>query len=89
MDSFEIAKSKVDRNNYFELKYEDLCTNTSEVFKRVLDFCELSHSNSFISRISNYSLRDMNYKWKKDLTLKQKEIMGKVLEDYLKKYDYL
>lgn len=87
MDVFEKTKSKINKDNLLELKYEDLCGDPKATFEKVLEFSELSYSNGFIKSISKKVLENRNYKWKEDFTDKQKEILNDILGDYLKGMD--
>jgi len=89
MDAMEKAKRYVNKNDYFEVKYEDLSSHTMNVFKDVVEFCDLEWSRKFEKSIDNYELKNKNYKWKKEFTKDQQKIVENVLHDYLKKYGYI
>jgi hypothetical protein len=89
MDAMEKAKKYIDNNNFFEIKYEDLSSNTLKVFKDVTEFCDLEWSRNFETSIKKYSLKNKNYKWKEEFTKGQQNIVENILHDYLKRYDYL
>lgn len=89
MDAMEKAKSLVPAEQFLEIKYEELCANPTEVFRRVVDFCELSWEGSFEKEIRRYPVHNTNFKWQKELTQNQQRILNEVLETYLKRYGYL
>lgn len=89
MDSYEISKKLVKKENLLEIKYEDLCENPMRIFKMVTEFSELKWSSEFEKTINNFSVRDTNSKWKKDLNKKQQNDLSQALENHLKKYGYL
>ncbi|MCD6131040.1 MAG: sulfotransferase, partial [Candidatus Hydrothermae bacterium] len=66
MDAFERAKQYVSKENYMEIKYEDLCSSPEDVFKKVLEFCELEYTSDFERAIKKYNLKNTNYKWQRD-----------------------
>ena len=58
------------------------------VFKEAINFCELEWTTDFKSKIENFELMNMNYKWKENLPESQKKMLNEFLDDYLKKYGY-
>ncbi len=89
MDAMENAKKYINSDNFLEVKYEDLSSNTLKVFKNVIQFSDLDWSRDFEKSINNYVLSNKNYKWKEEFTDKQQNIIENVLHDYLKRYGYL
>ncbi|MEN8128528.1 MAG: sulfotransferase, partial [Planctomycetota bacterium] len=88
MDSFDAATANLGSDVYKLIKYEDLCTDVSGVMKDVTDFCELEWTDGFANRMSQYTLRSANDKYKTELNAKQQQDLQEVLEDYLKKHGY-
>lgn len=86
MDALEKAKASIDSDDFLEVKYEDLCSNPPGVFKEVIEFCELGWSQEFEDSIKKYTLRNTNYKWKKELTTDQQSIVEDILGDYSRRY---
>lgn len=89
MDSYEISKKLVKPENLLEIKYEELCQNPIETFKKVVEFSELNWSSDFEKIINGFNVKNTNEKWKKDLDQKQQRDLSQVLENHLKKYGYL
>lgn len=89
MDAMQAAKAMIKPENFLEIRYEDLCENPVGIFKQTIDFCELEWQPQFEQSIQAFSLRNTNYKWQKDLTPKQQEILETLLTPYLKFYNYL
>jgi len=89
MDAMEGAKNVVPSENFLEIKYEDLCSDPLDVFKETIKFCSLEQSTGFEDFVGNYSLKNINDKWKTELTGDQAKIMEDVLGDYLGKYGYV
>lgn len=88
LKSIEEAKKHVPPSDFFELKYEDLCADSTNVFQQVIDFCKLNWSSKFSDTINRFSFKNMNYKWKQDLTEYQKKILCECLHGYSKRYGY-
>ncbi|MCK5606889.1 sulfotransferase [Candidatus Pacearchaeota archaeon] len=89
MDAIEKAKKYVNKSNLLEIKYEDLCENPIAVMKDVAKFSELEWNADFETQLSTYNLRNTNTKWQQELKENQQQELNEVLQDALKKYDYL
>ena len=89
MDAMEQAKTAVPKENFLEIKYEDLCSEPAGVFKNVIEFCELQHSKKFDMLVKQYPLKNINSKWKRELTADQQRLIANVLDGHLKKYQYI
>lgn len=88
MDAMEQIKTVVSRENFIEIKYEDLCSDPISVFKQVMEFSNLDVSVRFDEIVRKYPLKNTNDKWKNELTCEQQKVMEDVLGDYLIKYNY-
>jgi len=87
-DVEEIMKNKaLFENRYIEIRYEEFVADVWGTMNRIIDFCELSKSKKFLD-ILPQTLPNMNYKWKKNLTKNQKEILDKTIKTYLKLLGY-
>jgi len=89
IDAVEKAKRFIDRHNFLEVKYEDLCANTLSVIKKVIKFCDLRWSKEFEKSVKRYNLKNMNYKYQRELTVYQQKIIEDITRCYLEKYGYL
>jgi hypothetical protein len=91
LDAWEKAKVASGHDDILEIKYEDLCLNPREIFKRVIEFCNLDWSKKIDVSLQKkiYNLKNANYKWQQDLTAKQQSILEDVMGTDLKKYGYL
>jgi len=89
VNSVEDLKKDCKQSQFLEIKYESLMSEPVKLFKEVIEFSELKWSNSFERRIKKFKLKDMNYKWEKNLTKLQKDMLNEYLHDYLKKYNYI
>lgn len=88
MDACEDAKKHLDKANFKEIKYEEICSNTVTILKETIEFADLKWSPKFERSIKNYKLKNQNDKWRNQLTTKQQNDLEKVLKDYLEKYNY-
>lgn len=65
------------------------CVNPLDVIRDTVNFCELGSSREFEKFVTNYSVKNTNYKWKEELTDDQHKILDDILQDHLKRYDYV
>ncbi len=67
------------------MRYEDMCANPPEVFKRTAEFCALPWTETFESVIRSMDLRNQNHKWRESFTPEQQEelqrCLGRILKD--------
>jgi hypothetical protein len=89
MDAFKKAKKKVPAHSLLELKYEDLIRDPKTTLNKVLAFCQLDKNKKFEKILDSLRLDDYNEKWKKNLTVQQRQIVEKSLHKHLKYYGYL
>jgi len=88
MDAHETAKRLVSKENFLEIKYEDLCADPKNTLKKSIEFCELDWSNDVNRILNKHKLNSSNSKYKNDLTVNQKRILEEVLNKYLVRYGY-
>jgi len=77
-DAMDAAKQN-NLKNIVEIEYETLCEKPIEIFKDVLKFCDLKWSREFQDNLKSFNLRNSNYKWRENLTVKQQKILEEVL----------
>ncbi len=89
INAFQQTKQTIPDKNLLEVKYEDLCADPIKTFRGVMDFCELESEPGFESSLQKkYTLRNSNYKWRKELTVFQKKIIEDVTREFLDSYGY-
>lgn len=88
IEATERAKQKLEPDNFFELRYEDFILDPVETFSDILYFCELEFPHRFNKHITTIPLKNMNFKWEKDLNTNQQEIIEKILKYKLSWYRY-
>ena len=88
LDSIEIGKKELSSNQFLEIKYEDFMDEPIRIFKEAIQFCDLEWTSNFQSKIKQFELKNMNYKWKENLSKYQQQILNEYLSDYLEKYHY-
>ncbi|HEQ60198.1 MAG TPA: sulfotransferase [Firmicutes bacterium] len=89
LEAMEQAKRGVAPENFLELRYEDLCAEPIPRLQEVVEFCGLRWSGRFERSVLRYPLRNTNYKWQKELSEHQRQILHDVLREQLEKWDYL
>ena len=88
MDAMEKASVTLGEERFMEIRYEDLCADTPGMMKRVVGFCGLPWERSFERAISAYRLKDNNYKYRENLTSRQRADLEAALGGYLERYGY-
>jgi omega-hydroxy-beta-dihydromenaquinone-9 sulfotransferase len=89
MDAMESAKTSLSKDNFLELKYEDLCSDPLDTVRTVTEFCELEWTAEFERQIGKHELKNTNDKFKQHLTARQQRELEEVLGNSLRRYDYL
>ena len=88
MDSLLKDEEIIPNGQLLSLKYEDFTKNPLEVFKDVVQFCELSEYNSFYDSVRRLNIKSRNDKWKDSLTLNQQKLLINSLSNYLSRLGY-
>jgi hypothetical protein len=69
-------------DRYYEVLYEDLLESPMEVLHGILKFLELPVTKKFEALVAPHlPSRNMNFKWRDNLTKEQKEQLCEILED--------
>jgi len=88
MDAAEESRESVSGENYFEVRYEDLCEDPIGQTRRIVENTGLEWTEAFEKDISGFEMRNTNYKWKDEFSREQQYILLDVLGDHLRKYGY-
>ncbi len=86
MDAFEAARAQCPEEDWLQVRYEDLCARPAETAARIAQHCALPPSRTFRRRLKAYALRNANFKWRRDLTDRQQEMLNDLLGEYLDRY---
>ncbi len=89
VDEIETAGGERGDDEFITIKYEDLVTEPTKVIKKVCSHLDLDYTSRFDKKVKSYGLKNMNYKWKQNLSKKEKKRLNDFLKDHLKKYGYL
>ena len=87
-DVMEILKNRAVFSRYFELRYEDLVTNTRGLVRQITEFANLEWSTDYENFVPK-TLPAMNYKWKENLPAEDQEILRETVGDLLQDLGYL
>lgn len=90
---FEVHKmlldsNKIPKGQYLEVRYENLTKEPISILKNILLFCNLDYSKNFEKHIKSFNIINRNYKWKKNLSKNQIQIVEKELNNLLKVLGY-
>lgn len=88
LDAVHATRDKVKSKDFYEVRYEDLCSQPSATIGSLLDFCGLEYTDKYKRYIVNYNIKSANTKWKSFYSNEQIAMINKVIFDYLEKYNY-
>ena len=88
MDASEKAIKHLDQSKLLEIKYEDLCINPIQLFKKVRAMMDRGFSLPPSLQQNMYHLIDTNNKYRDELSLSQQTALNVVLSSHLQKYGY-
>ena len=77
------------KGRYLEIKYEEFTDNPKNCLKKVFEFCGLKWNKNFESFVETAQIKNMNFKWKKNLSLNERKVIESILHSLLKKLDYI
>lgn len=73
-------------SRYLEVRYEDFVANPHKVITEISEFCDIPVD---LGRADLGNLKNMNYKWKRDLNERQKKLLEKHIGTFLRNLGYL
>lgn len=74
---------------YLEIKYEEFTENPKDCLKKVIEFCGLKWDKNFESSVETTQIKNMNFKWKNNLSFNERKVIESILHSLLKKLDYI
>ena len=87
-DVMELIDNKyLFEDRLIEIRYEDFIADVRGTMDKVIGFCELSQSKSFLETLPK-TLPNMNQKWQEQLTAEQKDILQRTIEPALIQLGY-
>ena len=72
------AESKLSAGDYIEIRYEDFCKDVHGVFNHLDNFCALDSNRRLFGKIPN-RLEARNERWKRTLSVSEKERMNAII----------
>ena len=72
---------RIPNENYLEIRYENLINSPREVTTKILEFFGLSFNNRIEWYLEHTPLKNMNSKWKENLTTEQKNKLSEVIHE--------
>jgi len=73
---------------YFQVHYEDLTINPRETLDQILGFCDLSSNERFTERLEMFKIKNMNFKYKDDLSPEQQDLIKEITTPTLEEMGY-
>jgi hypothetical protein len=74
-------------SRYMEMKYENLTKDLRGVLGTIFDFCQLGDAKDYLDQLPD-QLRNMNYKWREQLTGEQKQALNDSIGTFLAEIGY-
>jgi len=89
MDSFKASKQLIkNKDNFIEVKYEDMCAQPESFYSNICDFCEINFDDKFKKVIKGYNFKNTNDKWAKNLEEKERDTINEIMENHLNEWGY-
>ncbi len=88
MRAMDAARQAVDPSRFLALKYETLCDQPAETFRRVLEFAEAPVSAAFDREVAATPIKNASQRWRDGLTAAQQRVLDDLLRDDLMRYGY-
>lgn len=75
-------------DDFMELRYEEMIDRPIDAIKKTVEFTGENFDKRMKKVVSSHEFKNMNYKWKKNLSSRQKEVVQDSLNQVLKEYGY-
>lgn len=82
------AAQELTRDQYLQVRFEEMATYPGDIFARILDFCGLAASKSLDRALSSARIISTNEKRKLELTDEELRLLSHVLESDLRRLGY-
>jgi hypothetical protein len=79
---------KIQKKQYIEIKYENLMTKPNEILRKIMSFLNLDDNEDFIKHVDSFNIKNMNYKYKEQLSEQKVKIIEEEINPLLKKFNY-
>ena len=88
MDLIEKECAELPDNQFMRIRYDEMIRDLPVTMKKVVDFCGLRESQRFERHACNTRVSNMDTKWGKMLSNRQKELLKRCLGKHLMKYGF-
>ncbi len=88
LEAMEAAAEEVGRERWLDVRYEDLCANPAGVVDDILRFAGWDASASITAALRRGAVRAPASRWRTDLTARQADALGGVLQPTLARWGY-
>ncbi len=88
LDAMVTATPFVPAEQFFEIRYEDLCDDPVGTFTAVTEFSDLDLTADFEQAVIDFGFRNTNDKWQRDLTELQQRQLEAELAPHLQRWGY-
>ncbi len=88
MDRIEAECEFLPQSRLLRVGYSALIKDVRKVMQEVCEFCDLPSSERFSRHVSATQISDMDTKWRRDLTERQKTLLQRSIGPHLTKYGF-
>ena len=88
MDLIDEECAELPDDRLIRIRYDKMISDLPGTMRKVVDFCGLRESQRFERHVCNTRVSDMDTKWGKMLSNRQKELLKRCLGKYLMKYGF-
>jgi hypothetical protein len=88
MRAMEAARDALPPGRFLEVRYETVCEQPVESFRRVAEFAELPWSGEFEREIRSADIKKPSGRWRDDLTPAQRALLDDLLREDLRRHGY-
>lgn len=88
MDLIDEECAELPDDRLIRIRYNEMTSDLPGTMRKVVDFCGLRESQSFERHVCNTRVSNMDTKWVKMLSNRQKELLKRCLGKHLMKYGF-
>jgi hypothetical protein len=89
MDLIEEECAELTAKQLLRIRYDELISDLPGTMRKVLSFCGLNYSRRFDSHVRGTRVLDMDTKWRKNLSAREKRLLENCIGKHIIKYGFL
>ena len=88
LDAMKQASGGLAADHFMEVRYEDVCADTSAAMQDIARFAGIDWLPGFERALAAHTVESANDKWRQDLTAEQQRIISEIEQPWLAHYGY-